>query len=201
LPAASAGVGMDSRTEPYLVANTAKKYTGYNFFDYHNPVSKYFSRTKTIKTGINEFFNLHNYTSSKYKGYSGRDKEWDGLFEKFLEGNDGFFYATIEKNNHEEFDNYLNYNKQNNITVFLVYPPELKEVQGHIGNREKIIREYKSFARKYNLVFIDYSDNPFCYDRKYFYNSTHLNKAGAELFSLKLAKDLKKYVVPIDTTR
>jgi len=193
------------QTLPYMddtiVSNTARKYTGYKYYDYYNPVTKYFSRTEMIKTGINEFFNLYNYTSSKYKGYSGKDKEWDGLFQKFLEKDGGILHATIEKSTYDEFDSYLNYNKQNNIIVFLVYPPELKEAQVYIENRKALFREYKFFADKYNLIFIDYSDDPFCYDRKYFYNSTHLNKAGAELFSLKLAKDLEKYIIPIDTTQ
>ncbi|GHV09600.1 hypothetical protein FACS1894162_0470 [Bacteroidia bacterium] len=51
---------------------------------------------------------------------------------------------------------------------------------------------YHGFAEKYDIPFLDYTHDPICYDTTYFYNAMHLNKKGAELFSLKLANDIKE---------
>ncbi len=52
---------------------------------------------------------------------------------------------------------------------------------------------YHSFSKKYDIPFLDYSDDTsLTYDTAYFYNAMHLNKKGAELFTLKLANDIKE---------
>jgi hypothetical protein len=49
---------------------------------------------------------------------------------------------------------------------------------------------YDSIACEFHIPILDYSDIPMCYDTAYFYNATHLNKTGAELFTTKLAHDI-----------
>ena len=47
-----------------------------------------------------------------------------------------------------------------------------------------------SLAQKYEFKFYDFSDSYLSKDKKYFYNSEHLNKGGSELFSKEVAKIL-----------
>lgn len=88
------------------------------------------------------------------------------------------------------FDTFLQECKNNNIKVTLVYTPEHIEGQNFISNRKEVIDLYKNFAEKYNLRFLDYSADSICLKKMYFYNTTHLNKKGSELFTKKLAQDL-----------
>ncbi len=50
---------------------------------------------------------------------------------------------------------------------------------------------YLNLASKYNVPILDYTHDSICYDTAYFYNAQHLNRKGAEKFSLQLAHDLK----------
>ena len=71
--------------------------------------------------------------------------------------------------------------------MILVYSPIYIEGQNFIKNHQEIIELYQSFADKYSFKFINFLTDIICLDKKYFYNATHLNKLGAELFSHKLS--------------
>lgn len=49
---------------------------------------------------------------------------------------------------------------------------------------------YKGIADRHNCPFLDYTNDPICYDTLNFYNAMHLNAHGANLFSAELAHDL-----------
>jgi hypothetical protein len=88
------------------------------------------------------------------------------------------------------FDKFLQECKNNNIKVSLIYTPEHIEGQKFIKNKNLITDLYKKHAEKYNLLYLDYSKDSICLDKSYFYNATHLNKTGSEVFSKKLVNDL-----------
>lgn len=90
------------------------------------------------------------------------------------------------------FKFYLDWCVKNNITMVLVSPPSYKESQVYIKNHDKILNLYKEYANNKTIYFLDYSNSYLCYDKKYFYNSQHLNKTGAELFSKDLSQKIKK---------
>ncbi|MDD5185877.1 MAG: hypothetical protein PHS84_11510, partial [Paludibacter sp.] len=54
-----------------------------------------------------------------------------------------------------------------------------------------------------NVEFLDYSLDPVFNDKNYFYNASHLNKKGAEMFTLKLANKLKdmQIIKPANTNQ
>ena len=83
--------------------------------------------------------------------------------------------------------------------MIFVYTPEHIEGQHFVSNRAEIMAFYKKIADKYNIPFIDYSADSMCYNKDYFYNSEHLNLKGANMFSQKLASDLKKIIKTIMT--
>ena len=49
---------------------------------------------------------------------------------------------------------------------------------------------YDTIAVRFNIPILDYNDIPLCYDTTYFYNGTHLNRIGAESFTIQLAHDI-----------
>jgi hypothetical protein len=75
--------------------------------------------------------------------------------------------------------------------LVLVYTPKYIEGQKYIENRSEVMSIYNNFAQKYDLLLLDYSNDEISFDRSLFYNTSHLNKTGANLFTTKLAHDLK----------
>lgn len=89
------------------------------------------------------------------------------------------------------FDSYLQMCNHAGIRVILVYPPGYIEGQQLVNNRQVVMNMYRKLAKKHRIPFLDCSTNELCYQRSYFYNSQHLNREGAELFSSQLALELK----------
>ncbi len=184
------------QTIPYLkdsiVSITTKKFIGYEWFDYYNPFTKYFTRHENLRIGLLEYFRLYINKSTKYKGYRNNVIHWDGKLDVFIKNNPQGLRIDIDKEVFHSFDQYLAKNCKNNIETVLVFPPELKEAQIFIINRDSIINIYKSLSQKHNLRLIDFSNDSICLSRKYFYNSSHLNKIGSEIFTLKLVSLLQE---------
>ncbi len=187
---------------PYLykseVRNITSQYEGFQIFDYFVPFYRY-KNDDIIKIGVNEFFSISSFKNTfhadldnKHKGYVGFDREWDSTFDKFKQNNpNGKKYEAMDSNSVELFDNFLEFCKSQNIRVVLVYTPEYIENQSLTINRDEIFKVYNDFAIKYNLTFLDYSKDTISLVKSNFYNSQHLNINGAELFTKKLASDLK----------
>jgi hypothetical protein len=57
---------------------------------------------------------------------------------------------------------------------------------------------YQSFADRYGCQILNYTYDNISYDTLNFYNASHLNRRGAELFSTKLAHDLKELLNTIE---
>lgn len=78
------------------------------------------------------------------------------------------------------------------ILKLYLFTPEYIEGQAFVAGRDEIITLYEEIAKKRDILFLNYSDDQICKQKKYFYNASHLNKNGAELFTNKLIKDLIK---------
>lgn len=65
------------------------------------------------------------------------------------------------------------------------------EVERHTTDgRMDILVQTKDYVYIFELLFLDYTNDPICYDTAYFYNAMHLNARGANLFTEKLAHDI-----------
>ena len=123
-----------------------------------------------------------------YKGYVVHDDEWDG--STFY----GVKSVPFEKSQEvvEMFDKYLGQCKGEGIQVVLVYAPIYIGVTEKMDSVQSMFDFYQFYADKYGFPVLNYTYDSLCYDTNYFYNATHLNKQGAELFSAKFAVDLKE---------
>ena len=101
------------------------------------------------------------------------------------------YLATIDTTILNLYRKFLTSCKSGGIEVILVSTPEHIEGQMYVKNRQEIINIFRELAQDYNLLFIDYSDNEICSDTAYFYNASHLNATGADLFTRILTTDLK----------
>lgn len=180
---------------PYMLWNTKIKdatisYNGYNLMDYNIPLIRYFGRGNAIQTSMKGKSQVE-----RIKGYQGQNQQWNNDFDK----------AKSVMKNYEKsldtasiilFEKFLKECRNKKIKIIFVYSPEYIKGQKFIKNRSQIISLYKKMSNKYNIPFYNYSNDPLCFKKKYFYNATHLNKTGAEIFTKKLIDSLKKYYYP-----
>ena len=165
----------------------------FDFYQRNIPLLKYKSQQGIALEGFFNFIGFANFydTTSKYKGYKANNYTWNNDFETFKKRFPNGAKYKFDKEVKRQFNEFLAFCKRENIKVFLVYAPEYYEVQPYYKNKNELINLCNESVKKYGCHFLDYSKNRLCYDRNYFYNSQHLNKRGAELFSLDLGNKIK----------
>ena len=181
---------------PYLndddIKSAAKGYKGeFGPAQYYFPMFKYNGNLDLAAAGFLEFFNIAESRRVSVKGYREQDLKWDGSFETFKKKFPGGYTHAFDEKVVGEFDEYLKYCHENDIKVILVFSPEYIELHPLITNRKEIMSVFEGFSKKYDVPYLDYSNHPIALNKTYFYNSEHLTKEGAELFSEVLAQDLK----------
>ena len=179
---------------PYMFWNESiykytNSYEGYDKHDYFVPLIRYAGKYEKIISSLATGFSKHP-RLIRYKGFAGQDKEWNDDFERAKAKNNNY-QAKLDDESIVLFENFIKECKNDNIDLVLVYTPEYIEGQKYIENRSEVMSIYDNLAQKYDLLFLDYSNDEISFDRSLFYNTSHLNKTGANLFTTKLAHDLK----------
>lgn len=161
-----------------------KKQEHFSIGELYVPMYRYYCQgIKTlIENNTDEYFNKH-----WYKGYYwGAASEWNGSELAKVET---FRFEAIQ-DVVDEFDVFLSELQKEGVKVLIVCSPI------YIGATEKTVNlsefyDFRNhFSEKYGIPVLDYIYDPLCFDTTYFYNATHLNKTGAELFTTKLCHDL-----------
>lgn len=183
---------------PYLhdstLVQTTKDYVGLDLFDYSLPFARYFGHSNIIKEGLLSYFGIQTPPKlSKYKGYAPKNLQWDNSFERFKKYFPKGKILEPQERSIQKFKAFIQRQQQNNIPLVLVYPPTYAPSQPYINNRAQIMDLYQAIAQQYQVLLLDYSQMPLTNQQDFFYNSQHLNKQGAELFSRRLANDLKTH--------
>jgi hypothetical protein len=172
-----------------LIRDRTRKYSNFSFFDYNLPLFRYKGRTKELN-----YFTKHvlgkPLRKQRTNGFAAQDKEWNDDFEKAKKKRKEYIkkidYSVVKK-----FDTFLKSAKKDNIKVIMMYAPEHILGQSFVINRPEIIRVFDSLATANNIPFYDYSKGPINEDKKFFYNSLHLNSNGVKEFNKLYIKDLK----------
>ena len=121
-----------------------------------------------------------------YKGFGANESLWNGtLLAEISDLDYSYDSALLNK-----FDNFLENVVLHGTKVIFVYAPIYHEVNTKCYNINEMHQLYQNIATKFEIPILDYNDIPMCYDTTYFYNATHLNRTGAELFTTKLAHDI-----------
>lgn len=186
------------RFAPYLNNPEVKKFTsrhiGFEPIDYYVPMLKYRGKYKVFSSSLFANFGIHINKDNTYKGFSGRNKLWDSSFSEFKKLYPNGRTRVLDKVMKIDFENYITDCIKNDIKLFLVCPPTYIESQKYILNREEIFSYYRNISKKYDIPFFDYSNDSLTLTTEYFYNSQHLNKDGAEVFTRKMSNDIKKHL-------
>lgn len=171
------------------VLSAVKTYQGYDRYDYGLPYMRYIGQKKATNEALAILFS-NAAPPDRYKGFAAHQLAWTNDFamavnkhRKYVQHLDS---ATIRL-----FDRFLDETLKQGIKLIFVYTPEYIEGQKFVSNREEIFSFYYNFSKKYSIPFYDYSNDSLCYDKKYFYNSQHLNATGADIFTKKLVPAIR----------
>jgi hypothetical protein len=182
---------------PYMLYNMdlhhwLESYEGYSWYDYNIPVIRYYGQFKTIGRVLKATFTGETMADSgRFLGFSAQHLKWNDDLAKAKRKIPNFI-ASVDPQTVKLFDTYLRECIEANIPVVLVYSPEYIEGQDFVKNRSEIMNIFAVFSAKYNIPFIDYSHDSISYNKEYFYNASHLNATGAQVFTSKLIHDIKK---------
>lgn len=180
---------------PYMLNNPeieyyTESYKGFNYYDYHLPLIRYAGKYKTIGQVFKEFISPVSPDSCRQRGYAPQNLYWNDDLEKAkLKFPD--FRVEIDTASLELFDKYIRECISADIEVVIVYTPEFIEGQDFVKNRDEILDIFADFADKYQLKFLNYSNDAISYNKAYFYNASHLNRTGSQLFTKELVKELR----------
>ena len=106
----------------------------------------------------------------------------------FLEIDTMHFWKNEEVE--RDFDRFLDHLKEQNVKVVFVCAPIYIGLTDKVDNLPEFYETFQSYSDKYQIPILDYKYYYLSYDTAYFYNATHLNKTGAELFTIKLCHGL-----------
>lgn len=177
---------------PYMLWNigiyeATKSYVGFSKYDFIFPLLRYFGSFSLIK----DAFQKKNMSPIRKNGYQGQNRAWNSDFEN-AKKEKGQIKIEFDSAAIDSFDQFLEYCLQSDIKLAFVYSPEYFEGHYFVRNRTEIFEVFQDYSDELNIPFLDYSHDEMSYQRDYFYNATHLNKEGSNLFSKKLVEDLDK---------
>ncbi|OOQ57446.1 hypothetical protein [Mucilaginibacter pedocola] len=184
---------------PYLNKGVINELQGqiiYGYTDLYLPLYKYHSSPGAAATGIHNFLNKSVADNGTYRGFMSYQGEYDpaamnAFLHKYPHGTDTALPTAAE---YQNFVDFIQYCKKENITLILVWTPTLNRYQNLVHKREAVTNMYKALAKKYRLSYLDYSKLPICNDSTMFHDYFHLNNTGVEIFNKQLTEDLKSII-------
>lgn len=180
---------------PYMFMNgslqqTLLTYEGFRKADFFIPLSRYFGKKKALDALFQE-----NPSEKRELGYLGFDLQWNNDL-KNAQKDKGTVQIELDSSSISEFKALIKELKMNNVQICLIYTPEYIEAQNFVSNRGDILNLFRNISNENELLFLDYSDHLISKSKKYFYNGSHMNRTGAELFTKTVTADLltKKWI-------
>lgn len=182
---------------PYMQRNSSvesfiKNYPVYSYLDYRIPAIRYRGNAVAILHALKLLFGKQPENTGRIKGYEGQNVEWNNDFATAKSKMDNY-WVSLDSSAINLFNNYLKKSRDENINIIFVYTPQFIEGQKFVKNKDEVTEVFMELARRYNIPFMDYSNDSISYNRSLFYNTGHLNKKGATLFTTKFGNDLKAF--------
>lgn len=180
---------------PYMLCNKEieeHEYNGFSKLDYEVPMMRYFGKKEALIEVIKLLLFRSSNRPVRTNGYAGQELTWTNDLSK-AQNDFGSMEIVSDTSIIHLFESYIKDCQRLKIPVIFVYTPEYIEGQKFVTNRSDIFEIYNHLSSKYNIPFFDYSKDSISYHKELFYNSGHLNKTGAEIFTKKLIGDLRRH--------
>ncbi|MEJ8801760.1 hypothetical protein [Pontibacter sp. H249] len=170
---------------PYI--SNSKIYKYFSFIDLRTSLLlrylPFYSFTLFDSNYYKEIFSQDNLKGEILKGYFPKNQAWEEKETNFI---------IKDKIDSESIKKYTDIIEKINLKgrkVVLVLAPIYIKGQKQLVNLDQVREVYKDLAGA-NNIFLDFTKSNLCYKKELFYNNTHLNATGADLFSQEFSKKL-----------
>ena len=143
----------------------------------------------TWLTGVRGVFGW-NPVEDRYFGFQPRYAAWTGDFERLKNSNPDGVRFEIEPEGVRHLEDMIALCRKRGIEVLLGYSPVYHEMQTLENNRAEVFALFTEIAERHGATLWDFSRSAISFRKEYFYNSQHLNAAGAAAFSADFATRL-----------
>jgi hypothetical protein len=187
---------------PYMlnqseVEAAISSYEGYSYLDFHIPLFRYFGKVESLVQASIQLLSPSFYRPNRVKGYKGDDLAWnEGWEHTKLRAKPS--KAVFDPKTCRLLDSFLEESKALGIKVVFVSTPMFIHAQRYTTNRSEIMAYFGAASKKYGVNYLDYSSDSISYESKFFYNPTHMNTKGSELFTRKFVVDLNRLLSDTD---
>ncbi|HTQ27749.1 MAG TPA: hypothetical protein VMI35_06460 [Puia sp.] len=133
-------------------------------------------------------------TEHQDAGYLPVDKSWDDSQEPFIGRFPNGFSLLVSDQTIADLMRFMAAEQKNGVNCVGLIAPEYSGVWRYENNRQVVLHKLYNQAEEVHVRILNFSDSsyPVCFNRRYFFNSQHLNKQGAEQFSRDLADSLTR---------
>ncbi len=120
---------------------------------------------------------------------------WNGKLELFMGRYPHGFTLNFYQPELEKIFKLMAAEEKAGVRCIGVISPEYQEVWKYENNRAWIFQKINELAAAYHATVLNFDDSAYspCLKKNLFYNSQHLNRAGADIFSKDLADSILNY--------
>ncbi len=200
------GVTADPRYEreqffPYIwddsLISAVRRMKDISFGDRYMPLLRYFGYRNELEDGISSFFGETVFDDGGiYKGYRGNDYLWQPKEQLNKDSQIGVCEVSDLKKA-EELGTFVREACEEGVKVVLVKSPVCSSFY-QISDTHVSDSVFEGIADRCQVAVLNYYMSDVSKDSTNFYNYTHLNKKGSELFTRELCHDLDSLGVLAD---
>lgn len=155
------------------------------WIDRHVPLCRYFGYREDVENGVSSFFGKTVFQDGgMHKGFRGNDYAWSS------KGVPGESYVSIDMKLVNELERFAEECDRENVQLVFVKYPMCYPVTEHVKNLSESDTIFETIAQRYNMPMLDYYYSDITKDSTNYYNYSHLNRKGAELFTVELCHDI-----------
>lgn len=152
------------------------------------PFYKFIPITNTFyKNSLFGIYNhfLKNNQNDTLNGYTPVNRNWvdDENFNNI-------YKIEINSKIVEKYINTIKSLQNKNRKVYIIFPPVYIEKASKFINFNSLIKQFQFIQKETGCIFLNFTQNIMCNDKKYFYNINHMNSLGSNLFSSILADSI-----------
>lgn len=167
-----------------LVSQVAKD-KRITWLDRNVPLYRYFGYREDVENGVSAFFGNSDFQDGgMHKGFRGNNYLWssNGIPEEVCDSIDMRLVGELERLAE-------NCDGEKTRLVFVKYPM-CYPILEHVANLRESDSIFEMIAVKHNLPILDFYHSDISEDSTNYYNYSHLNSKGADLFTIELCRKL-----------
>lgn len=126
-------------------------------------------------------------------GFVPRSLPWTGDFERLRDTHPEGYLTPVEPQGVRDVEELITLCRTEGIPLILSYSPEYAGIFPLQKNRTVIFRLFQELSARHGVAFWDFSDSALGREKRYFYNSQHLNAEGAAQFSSEFARRIATF--------